>query len=173
MGVRTIGKLMTLAAWVGLVALLTLLFNDHLQRKQNPNAALQTSRQDGHSLVRLARNSAGHYVAPGHINGVPVVFLVDTGATDVAISERLADKLGAARLGSSQTVTANGRIRVWRTLFDEVRLGPIVQRSVRGVIMPNMSDRQVLLGMSFLRSLDLLQRDGELQLIERGRGLDK
>jgi aspartyl protease family protein len=165
-----IGKGMIIAAWALLLGLLTWLFQGRLEQLDNPNAQLQASLSSSHAgtqaaaELRLKRDRAGHYRAPGLINGQPVQFLLDTGATHVALPETLADRLALKRGLRIQSHTANGSVSAWRTELAEVRLGGIVKNRVSGVIMPNMPGEQVLLGMSFLRSLELLQRDGELIL---------
>ncbi|MBF0256143.1 MAG: TIGR02281 family clan AA aspartic protease [Gammaproteobacteria bacterium] len=165
---------MIIAAWALLLGLLTWLFQGRLEQLDNPNAQLQADSVNGSANgpagaqaaaeLRLKRDRAGHYRAPGRINGQPVQFLLDTGATHVALPEALADRLALKRGVRIQSHTANGTVSAWRTELDEVRLGSIVKNRVSGVIMPNMPGEQVLLGMSFLRSLELVQRDGELIL---------
>jgi len=163
---RGLGKGMMIGAWVLLLALLTLYFGDVLERRNNPNQAPGGSVSDGGvKEVVLRRNAQGHYVASGSINGHPVTFLVDTGATDVAISQRLADRLGLERKGGAFSRTANGVVAVWQTTLDRVKLGVIEQRNVRASILPDFKPwDQVLLGMSFLKHLELVQKDGTLLL---------
>lgn len=157
---------MLILAWVGGLALLTLLFQDVLESRLNPNAKpLVQVSADGRPEVVLERNAQGHYVATGYINGLPVTFLLDTGATDVAIPEALAERLRVERIGGAVSQTANGPVAVWQTLLDQVRLGSIELRDVRASIVPSMRARDpVLLGMSFLRQLEFTQRDGRLTL---------
>lgn len=162
-GPRSLGKGMILAAWVVLIGLLTLLFQQRMEQADNPNQQLEPLGSKGQGLV-LRRNRAGHYVAPGEINGRPVSFLVDTGATEIAIPERVARRLGLPKGATTQTITANGQAEVWNTRLDRVRLGPILQHRLPAVILPNMPGDQVLLGMRFLRPLELLQRDDQLQI---------
>ncbi|MFZ0487318.1 MAG: retroviral-like aspartic protease family protein, partial [Arenicellales bacterium] len=88
------GKFMIFAAWIGAAALLTWLFAGELSRQENPNQVVETATQGGAVEVKLTRNRMGHYVATGRINGKPVQFFVDTGATNVALSAGLADELG-------------------------------------------------------------------------------
>lgn len=165
-GTQRTGRAMLLFAWVGGLALLTLLFQDTLESKFNPNAEPLVQRaQDGSQEVVLERNSKGHYVAGGAINGRPVTFLLDTGATDVALPEALAERLGLPRLGGGLTQTANGPVAVWQTELGAVSLGGITLHKVRAVIVPTMqAGDPVLLGMSFLRQLEFTQRDGRLTL---------
>ncbi len=157
---------MIIAAWVLLLLLLTLFFGQVLEQRENPNALPGGSiSEQGVREVTLERNAQGHYVASGMINGYPVVFLLDTGATDVAVSEELANRLGLEKRGGAFSRTANGVVAVWQTVLDRVTLGVIEMRNVRATILPELKPaNQVLLGMSFLKKLELIQRDGVLTL---------
>lgn len=164
--VRRTGRGMLILAWAAGLALLTVLFQDVLESHFNPNTRpLVQLAQDGRQEVVLERNARGHYVANGLINGSAVTFLLDTGATDVAIPEALADRLGLVRSGGGISQTANGPVAVWQTRLDRVRLGAIELNDVRASIVPSMAAHDpVLLGMSFLRQLEFVQRDGQLTL---------
>lgn len=154
---------MVIAAWLLLLGLLTLLFSQWLERRNNPNRELKVITLDGAGqAVVLERNPAGHYVAPGRINGIDVTFLLDTGATYVAVSSTLAQRAGLSRGAATQSSTANGVVRSWLTTIDRVQLGPIVMREVKATILPNMPEYEALLGMSFLKHLSLKQQGGEL-----------
>ncbi len=160
-----IGRVMGFAAWVVGLALLVMLFNGIIERQTNPNVAPSAEITDtGLPQVVLRRNRAGHYVAGGRINGEPVVFMVDTGATDVALPLPLARRLGLRLRPGGVSVTANGRVETWRTRLDSVDLGGLVLRDVRASVLPNMPGEEVLLGMSYLKHLELIQRDGTLTL---------
>jgi aspartyl protease family protein len=162
---NTLGKGMTIAAWVLAIGLLTLFFSGVLEREQNPNQDVQAALGvDGSRQVVLKRNRAGHYVASGKINGYPVVFLVDTGATDVAIPERIAERIGLSKGRRSISRTAGGDIVTWSTLLRHVDLGGIKLHTLRATILPDMLGDQVLLGMSFLKRLELLQKGDSLTL---------
>jgi aspartyl protease family protein len=164
-GTRQFGRGMIVAAWLLVLALLTFTFNSYLERRENPNRNPDARvSETGVNEVILKRNPSGHYVAGGEINGSRVTFLLDTGATDVAISEDLANRLqlrkGAARLSR----TANGTVRSWNTVLDDVKLGSIRLKHVSASILPTMRAGEVLLGMSFLKQLELLQRGNLLTL---------
>jgi aspartyl protease family protein len=150
-------------AWVALLFLLTLFFNDYVADKRNPNRNLNLINHEGGEVV-LQRNRSGHYVAPGRINGEPVTFLLDTGATQVSVPEVLADRLGLEKGRRLQTMTANGVISVHTTRLDSVQLGGIELRDVSASINPYMPGDTVLLGMSFMQHLDMVQREGTLSL---------
>lgn len=162
---RRFGKGMIVAAWVLLLALLTLAFQSVLERQNNPNRKPLTQIDvQGVREVILHRNRVGHYLASGYINGSKVTFLLDTGATDVAIPEALASSLGLKRGLPFVSKTANGTVTSWRTRLDEVRIGTIGLTDIRASILPSMGGMEVLLGMSFLQQLELVQRDGTLTL---------
>ncbi len=123
------------------------------------------------SELVLKRHSSGHYLSAGKINSVPVNFLVDTGATVVAISDDLARRIGL-RFGARRTVeTANGRTSGYETVLDRVAVGGLQLQRVRAVILPQMRTRgRVLLGMSFLEEFELLQSNGVLTIRQRSSG---
>jgi len=148
-------------AAIGLLAGLTWMFSQVESNANRPR--VQTSTDAGQTVVRLQRGRSGHYMAPGTINGQAVNFLLDTGATDVAVSASLARKLGL-RFGPQVSLqTANGVVRGNLTRLEEVGLGGIRINNVRATIGPELGS-DVLLGMSFLGKLDWQQSDDELLL---------
>jgi aspartyl protease family protein len=150
----------TVAAWGGLLALLAWLAQDFLEAERNPNSVPRVQASpDGRREVVLMRNRTGHYLATGTINGYSATFLVDTGATLVAVDEQMAAKLGLAKGARRRMQTANGIADGWQTLIGSLELGGLVQHSVPAVIMPRLGE-EVLLGMSYLKRIELVQRDG-------------
>ncbi len=165
LGYQGLGRWMIYLSWVLLLALLSLLFSQWVQREQNPNRqVVLTTQQAGGGEIVLRRNRAGHYRVPGSINGIDVDFMLDTGATYVAVSQSLAERAGMQRLARTQSITANGTVTSWLSRIDEVALGSISMRDVRAVILPSMQNNEVLLGMSFLRHLKLEQQGDRLTL---------
>ncbi len=172
-GTDSIGRWMIIAAWGSLIVLLSIIFSNVLEKQQNPNQKLQVNySKAGVPEVVLKQNRAGHYVASGKINGHSVVFLVDTGATDVAVSKALADKLSLPRGAVFSSRTANGTVKSTQTQLNRVQLGPIEIADVSASILPTMREGEVLLGMSFLRQLELVQRGKNLTLRQYLRGAD-
>jgi len=152
-----------LIAALGMLGILTWFFSGQLEQRANPNRVVESERVGGGVQVSLRSDRQGHFVASGGINGRGVTFLVDTGATLVSIPEGLADEMGLVREATIGLQTAAGPVQGYLTRLDEVRLGDIVKRDVRAAINPGRHDT-VLLGMSFLRELELVQRQGELTL---------
>lgn len=161
-GQRSMGKWMIIGAWVGLLIILTLFFSSYLERVNNPNANPETSTIGSVKEVMLKRNRSGHYVANGIINDQEVTFLLDTGATDVALSDELATTLGLRRGAYITSQTANGTVTARQTTLSEVSIGSIRLHNVRASILPDLPDNEVLLGMSFLKQLELVQRGDQL-----------
>lgn len=162
---RRIGKGMTIAAWVILLVLLTLFFSHKLEQQRNPNQAVFSRLGEaGVQEIILKRNRYGHYISSGEINSQPVEFMLDTGASDVAIPAKLADKLGLKRGRPVQYQTANGIVTAYRTILDSVSIGPMIVRNVPASINPGMRDMEILLGMSVLKQVEFTQRGDTLIL---------
>lgn len=155
---------MVIAAWLVLLAMLSWFFSSYLDRQYNPNEKVQTSTNVGYNEVVLDRNRYGHYVASGRINGEPVTFMLDTGATIVSVPENMAARLALQKGPAMQVMTANGTVPVYATILDEVQLGGITLTGVRASINPHMEQDEILLGMSFLKQLDFSQQGDQLKL---------
>lgn len=161
-----LGKGMMTAAWLLVLALLAWSFHDWLQRQENPNRVVETARIGNALQVVLERNRAGHYRARGEIEGHPVDFLLDTGATTVSIPAEVARTLGL-RSGSRVIAnTANGPVTAYVVRLARVRVGMIELRDVEATINPSFEGNEVLLGMSFLKRLDFAQRGDTLTLTQ-------
>jgi aspartyl protease family protein len=160
-----IGRSMLLGAWILAFVLMVALFDRLIERQNNPNQAPAMTQVGKEApQVVLRRNRAGHYVANGRINGLPVRFLLDTGATDVALPLSLARQMGLKLGPGPMSVTANGSVRTWSTLLDQVDLGGLVVHQVRASVLPNMTSDEALLGMSYLKHLEFSQRGDTLTL---------
>jgi aspartyl protease family protein len=162
---RRLGLGMQVIAWLLILGLLTWYFTGLIERQHNPNQQVATTVTDGGVReVQLTRNRQGHYVTSGSINGQPVTFLLDTGATGVAIPAHLADALGVPRGRPFVTRTANGNATSYATRLDSVSVGDIQLRDVEAGVASGLRTREVLLGMSFLRHIEFTQRGDTLTL---------
>ncbi|AZL75938.1 retropepsin-like aspartic protease family protein [Pseudomonas oryziphila] len=158
------GRVMMVLAWAAAMFLATRFFGEWEARQENPNSEVQSTLGDGFVEVRLLSNGQGHFVADGAINGRVVHFMLDTGATDVAIPEALARDLDLARGAPVTLSTANGRTEGYRTRIDSLLLGDIHLRDVRALVVPGLDGQAVLLGMSALKQLEFTQRGGTMLL---------
>ena len=165
---KSLGKAMLIAAWVIVLGLLTTFFADWENRQHNPNARIQGQVQSNVREVVLESNRMHHYVATGLINGSEVVFLLDTGASDVVVPAQLAGKLGLKRGASGYARTANGTVKIYRTQLETLDLGVIHLKDVRASINPGMTGNEVLLGMSALKHVEFTQRGTQLTLRQYG-----
>jgi aspartyl protease family protein len=119
--------------------------------------------------VTLTSDSQGHYMTLGQINGGTVQFMVDTGATAIAMSSTRARQLGINYVNGQRgfTQTANGRAAAYRVTLDTVKIGDITLHAVDAVVLEGDNLPIVLLGMSFLNRTEM-KRDGQsLTLIKR------
>ena len=127
----------------------------------------QSSASDRQSTV-LAADGRGHFIAEGAINNKPVRFVVDTGATVVALPASEAVRLGIdyrkGRPGSTRT--AGGPVPVYRLVFDTVKVGSIELRAVEGLVIEQGLDI-ALLGMSFLSRVEMKNEGQTMTLIRR------
>ena len=112
----------------------------------------------------LTRNKYGHYVVTGTINQYPVVFLLDTGATHTSIPAHIAEKIGLKRGQTIRVQTANGPATNYATRLDSVSIGDITVHDLPASINPNVSDNEVLLGMSAMKNLEFTQKGNTLTL---------
>ncbi|SDT96560.1 retropepsin-like aspartic protease family protein [Halopseudomonas salegens] len=161
---RRTGTIMLVLAWVAGMALAVQWFSGVEERQLNPNLDPQSRVTAEAVEVRLERNRHGHYIAGGRINGRNVTFLLDTGATFVALPASLASDLGLSRGRPIMVQTANGTTKSYSTLLDSLELGDIRLHDVRAGIVPGMGGDEVLLGMSALQQLDFSQQGNELIL---------
>ncbi|MDR0775508.1 MAG: retroviral-like aspartic protease family protein [Azonexus sp.] len=115
---------------------------------------------EGSGKIVLTADGQGHFFTTGTINGTSVRFLVDTGASVIALGASDARRLGldSSRGQRGYAQTANGQVEVRRVKLDTVSIGGVTLHQVDASILPN--DHPVaLLGMSFLNRMEM-QRDG-------------
>lgn len=136
-----------------------------LQRGQHYQ--LTTGASDRQRTV-LAADTRGHFIAEGAVNGAPVRFVVDTGATVVALPAREAQRLGIdyrkGRVGTTRT--AGGVVPVFRVTLDRVKVGAIELLAVEGLVIEQGLDI-ALLGMSFLSRVEMQNEGQTMTLIRR------
>jgi len=123
----------------------------------------------GRPSATLKADTRGHFVALGSINGGSVRFLVDTGATFVALPASDAKRLGIDYLRGERArmQTANGIATSYRVKLDAVRIGDIEINNVDAVVNENDAMGVILLGMSFLNRMEMKRDAQSLTLTKR------
>ena len=150
-----LGKAMTVLGMLSFLVVLTLLFGGIERSRDFPNRDTTASLEGASTVVRLAANRQGHYLLPGAVNGVPVQFLVDTGATQVVIPAHLASRLALERGQPLKAKTAAGWITVYQTALSSIDLAGIELENIPASLNPAMQGDEILLGMSALTELEL------------------
>lgn len=161
---KRLGHKFIIAMWLVVMIMVFFLFNNILESDYNPNQQVLTQQSDEQSTVILKRNRYGHYVTRGKINNQPVTFLLDTGASDISIPDKIARKLKLKYGQERRYQTANGSIIGYLTTIESVSIGNIKLSNVRASINPKMEGDEILLGMSFLKFIEFTQRGDTLIL---------
>ena len=119
--------------------------------------------------IRIYPNHMGMYFTRGFINSRRVQFLVDTGATSVAMNSRDAQRLGIAYQNGRKVAvsTASDVVQAFEVSLSSLKIGQIELQRVRGLVIEGAQPSEILLGMSALRGLDIIRQDGYMELRER------
>jgi aspartyl protease family protein len=131
-------------------------------------ASVETQPSAANSrTVAINKAANGHFMTDAVIDGRRIGFMVDTGASVIALRESDAARLGVhptPRDYTAQVSTANGTVRAARVDLNRVEVGGIVVRDVAALVLPDEALGQNLLGMSFLSRLRWEQKNGKLVL---------
>jgi len=131
-------------------------------------ASSETVGQAGGRSLSIPRDSRGQFLAEGRIDGQRIGFMVDTGASMIALNETSAARFGLrpAYGDYNATVsTANGTVKAARTRLAMVDVGGLVVRDVDAVVLPDAALSENLLGLSFLSKLKRFEfANGQMML---------
>ena len=144
--------------WLGL----GLLFYVFFLRQESPPPQL-IADAIGVNGIELQRSLDGHFYIDGHIQGKPVRFLIDTGASVVSIQQSLAQKIGLNCERVSTFSTANGQVQGCTTRVTSLSFGPFQLKNTNVVILPNLGS-DALLGMNVLQRVHIEQSGDRLRL---------
>lgn len=160
-------RLRDLLVWVLIFAMVIIAygFRDVLREQLFPSAMVQVSGD----TIELRRGSDGHFHATLEVNGVPVRFMVDTGASGIVLSRRDAEKIGLdpgglAYLGTA--TTANGRVATAGVRLGLVRLGSFTDTGVPASVTEGGLDTS-LLGMAYLDRFANIAISGDVMTLTR------
>ena len=138
------------------------------KRTLSMGQAYSAAARAGRQQITLSADAGGHFVTIGSINGGSVRFLVDTGATLVALPAAVARRLGIDYLQGQRgkVQTANGAAVAYRVKLDTVRIGDIEVNNVDALVSESDTMGVTLLGMSFLNRMEM-KREGQGMTLTR------
>lgn len=122
------------------------------------------TKANGDIVITLTQGQQGHYFAKGEVNGEPVKFIVDTGATEVVIPMKVAKKIDLPLGRKITTVTANGYGTAYETGLKTIQLGDILLKGVKASVSEGLAGDHALLGMSFLSRTNIELNDGTMTI---------
>ena len=141
--------------WIAIFLILMIIFNRYGPVRQQARSQ-PPAQSIGSGSLDLQQTRGGHYFSSGAVNGFPVVFMVDTGATTVSISSVIASRAGIHNCVPRTFLTANGNVNACMAIVPEVSFGGFRLTDIEVAIMPNMSG-DALLGMNVLRKFHIEQ----------------
>lgn len=118
---------------------------------------------------QIIANKYGMFETYGSINGQTVKFLIDTGATSVAMSSVKAKQLGIpyrVEGKPARSSTASGVANGWSIMLKSVTVGKIKKKRVRAMVIDGSYPREILLGMTFLNGLNV-EKKGNKMILEQ------
>lgn len=153
---------------LGLAAVVPRLYTQEAPAPQVRAAVVQPSPASSHGRsVTLQKAANGHFETEAVVDGRRMAFMVDTGASVIALRERDAARLGihpARRDYTANVATANGTVKAAPVELNRVDVGGLTVRNVAALVLPDEVLTQNLLGMSFLSKVKWEHRNGRLVL---------
>src|SRR3954453_15038171 len=138
--------------------------------KAQTAAQTATVAQAGSRSLSIPRDARGHFQTDGRIDGQRIAFMVDTGASVIALNERSAARFGLRPSRgdyNANVSTANGTIKAARTRLAMVEIGGLVVRDVDAMVLPDEALSENLLGLSFLSRLKRFEYAGGKLVLEQ------
>jgi len=168
------GKIMMYSAWIMLLVFCFLFFTMYENKKSGLYNTKSSINNDGSIELHIPLSRGNRYEVLGKINELNVKFLIDTGATSIAIPEKIARSANLTKGMPIRSVTAGGETTAYMTNIDRLYIGitetdktankNIILRDVPATINPAMVDDYILLGMGALKHLDIRQSNKTLIL---------
>ncbi len=130
--------------------------------------------QEAPGEVRVRQSADGHFWVEAELNGEPVRFMIDSGATVTSLSREAAERAGVEPRGGLRAMvrTANGVVMVDRARAQSLRVGPIERRNLPVHVSDAFGDMNVL-GMNFLNTLNGWTVEGRTMILRTGDAADR
>jgi aspartyl protease family protein len=119
-------------------------------------ASTDVPPQSGARTLSIPRDARGHFATEGRIDGQRLAFMIDTGASVVALNESSAARFGLRPTPGQYTAavtTANGTVKAARMRLAMIEVGGLIVRDVDAMVLPDQALSENLLGLSFLSKL--------------------
>jgi aspartyl protease family protein len=140
-------------------------------KQPEPRAAVAAApASSGSRTVSIGRDHRGHFQANGRVDGRQTSFMVDTGASVIALTQSSAARIGIRPSRSdfnAPVSTANGVVKGARTRLDSVNIGGLEVRDVQAMILPDEVLSENLLGLSYLSRLRRFEFAGGKLVLEQ------
>jgi aspartyl protease family protein len=179
-GARSMREIFVLAGMMIALAVVAARYADHSGRGSTnppsaatlapPPAAAPVAQNQSGTTVSIQRDIRGHFAVTGRVNGRPMGFMVDTGATAVALRASDAAMLGIHPMPRdfvAQVQTANGSVRAAQAQLSMVEIGAVTVHEVKALVLPDEALSENLLGMSFLSRLRRFEYDSGRLILEQ------
>ena len=150
---RKLGLIMLLIGWILIILLVWVIYSEVIFAPKS----MEIKTINGTTQIKLYPELDGHYRILGSINQQEINFLVDTGATTIAIPITIAKKFNLPRLGLTSVITAGGRSRAFYTNLDKLKIGNVVMSDVKALIVEDMKGDTALLGMNVINKFNIEQ----------------
>ena len=135
------------------------------EKQSEMNLSSSTSSSLSNSFLSIPMSRDGHFYISAEGNGFPIVFLIDSGATNVSFPAHYMKNMNVQRCIPVTTNTANGVAKGCRTTINQLRMGPYTINNVNAVFMEKLNTP--LLGMNVLNKLSMYHVDDVLQLVQK------
>ena len=109
----------------------------------------------------------GNYVTEGTIEGFDCSMLIDTGASTLVVAEAFALEIGLPKLRQVMVNTANGASEGYLTIVRKIQIGNLQGENIDAVVVPNIEIPHVLVGMSFLKTINF-EKNGRQLILQPG-----
>jgi aspartyl protease family protein len=155
-------------AAVGIAVFVPKLYSNNPASVTTPaHADTRQAPADSGNRVAIDQSANGHFQTAAKVEGRSVDFMVDTGASMIALRARDASRLGIFPVPADYTAlvaTANGKVKAARVSLKRVDVGGVTVRDVAALVLPDEALSQNLLGMTFLGRVNWSQKNGKLIL---------
>lgn len=150
---RQLGAAFLVVGWIAAISLIAVLINHTLFGVKKPSISETYAGKE----ITIQRGHDSHFRVKGSINGVPVTFLIDTGATSVAVSASLAEQAGLKKQAPMATDTAGGQTQGYFTVVNKLEFAGIEINEISAVIVNKLPAEEALLGMNVLQKFTINQ----------------